>query len=221
MIDACSDPVPTSGCGGRACSARSSPSSRDSTRPSRRMASCPSAGRLPCAAFPSTTMSTHAKPLWPTAISRSVGSVTIAASARQDFTSASAPMLECSSSTTRPPRRGRQTNPPCVAIGGRRRDHRGDAAFHVLRAAAVQATVPLHRREWIAHPADADRVGVAAEHQRPPWRASLEHTHYVRPAVGDGLDRHLEPAAPHLEQRSARRSRARPARRAPASGSRS
>ena len=49
----------------------------------RTIASRPSSGRLPCAARPRVTISSQAKPLWPIATARSVGSVTIAASARQ------------------------------------------------------------------------------------------------------------------------------------------
>ena len=67
MIDACSEPVPISGCGGRACSVASSASRRSSTRPSRRIASCPSA--RPAAVRGSARASrpsTHANPLWPT-----------------------------------------------------------------------------------------------------------------------------------------------------------
>src|SRR5688572_11413405 len=64
------------------------------------MASRPSSGRLPCAARPWVSTATHWNPLWATATSRLVGSVTTAASARQVRTSASAPRLECSSSTT-------------------------------------------------------------------------------------------------------------------------
>jgi hypothetical protein len=80
------------------------------------MASWPSAGRLPWAALPSTVTSTHAKPLCPTAIARSVGSVTTAASARHVFTSASAPMLECSSSTTAATISRPDSKPPRSAI---------------------------------------------------------------------------------------------------------
>ena len=42
----------------------------------------------------------------------------------------------------------------------------GAAAFHVLRAAAVHATVALDGRERRAHSFDADGVAVAAQHER-------------------------------------------------------
>ena len=65
-----------------------------------RMASRPSAGRLPCAARPRVSTSTHSNPLCAVATRRSVGSVTTAASAACAVTSASAPALACSSSAT-------------------------------------------------------------------------------------------------------------------------
>ena len=49
-------------------------SSAASTRPIRRIASRPSAGRLPCAARPCITISAAENPLWATPTSRSVGS---------------------------------------------------------------------------------------------------------------------------------------------------
>ncbi len=64
------------------------------------MASRPSRGRLPCAARPRVSIAAHANPLCPTPICRSVGSVTIAASALHFVTSVSAPRLAYSSSTT-------------------------------------------------------------------------------------------------------------------------
>ena len=183
MIDACSDAVPISGCGGAAWSRRSSASSACSTRPMRRIASRPSRGRLPCAARPFVSTSNHAKPLWPIAIWRSVGSVTTAPSARHRVTSASAPILAYSSSTTAATI-SRPASRPASATSARRVDHRGDAALHVLRAAAVDPAVALHRIERRRHPFDADGVDVPAQHQRAPCAAPLEHADHVRRVPG-------------------------------------
>ena len=98
----------------------------------RMIASRPSRGRLPCAARPRVSTSNQANPLWPIAICRSVGSVTTAASARQRVTSASAPMLAYSSSTTAATI-SRPAASRVLRDDPRRVDHRGDAAFHVLR----------------------------------------------------------------------------------------
>ena len=117
-------------------------------------------------------MSTHAKPLWPIASRRSVGSVTTAMSARHSRTSASAPRLMCSSSTTAATMSRPRVQFGEHAGGG---DHRGDAALHVLRAASVQPAVLDARRERIRHPLDADRVDVPAEHHRGPGLAAFEH----------------------------------------------
>ena len=65
---------PSRGCGGRDCRSRSSDSSRASTRPISSTASMPSAGRLPCAARPCVTTSTHEKPLCVIATAMPVGS---------------------------------------------------------------------------------------------------------------------------------------------------
>ena len=151
---------------------RSSASRPFSTRPISRMASRPSRGRLPCAARPSVSISTHSKPLCAMATCRSVGSVTTAPSARQRVTSASAPMLACSSSTTQAITSWPAASPPDSAIDARGVDHRRHAALHVLRAAAVDAAVALGRIERRLHAGHADGVDVAAEHQRPPGRAA-------------------------------------------------
>ena len=92
----------------------------------RTIASRPSAGRLPCAARPCVSTSIQANPLWATAIARSVGSVTTAASARQRVTSASAPALAYSSSMT-------------AAITSR---PRAKPASATMRAASIIAATP-------------------------------------------------------------------------------
>ena len=150
---------------GRACSSRSSCSSARSTRPIRRIASRPSRGRLPCAARPRVSISTHANPLCPTPICRSVGSVTTAASARplrDERVGADARVLLVDD-------RGDDQTPlaeAAVARDARGVDHRRDAALHVLRAASVQPAVALDGIERRGHAVDADGVDVPAEHQR-------------------------------------------------------
>ena len=64
------------------------------------IASTPSAGREPCAARPSVSISAHTKPLWATHTRSPVGSVTIAASARRLLSTDCTPMLAYSSSAT-------------------------------------------------------------------------------------------------------------------------
>ena len=90
----------------------------------RRIASRPSAGRLPWAARPRVSTSTHSNPLWHVAMRRSVGSVTTAPSAAWSRTRASAPRLACSSSATaattsrpaaNPPRRARRAAASIIA----------------------------------------------------------------------------------------------------------
>ena len=71
-----------------------------STRPAFAIASMPSCGCEPCAARPAISISSHAKPLCATHTSSSVGSVTIAASARTCAATAWVPMLANSSSQT-------------------------------------------------------------------------------------------------------------------------
>ena len=107
---------------------RSSGSSPFSTRAISRIASRPSRGRLPCAARPSVSISTHSNPLCAMATCRSVGSVTTAASARHRVTSASAPILACSSSTTQAITSRPAARPPDSAI---------------TRAASIIAATPL------------------------------------------------------------------------------
>ena len=64
------------------------------------MASIPSAGRDPCAARPSVSISAHTNPLCATHTRSPVGSVTIAASARRLASTDCTPMLAYSSSAT-------------------------------------------------------------------------------------------------------------------------
>ena len=84
-----------------------------------------------------------------------------------------------------------------VGDRSRRVDHRGDAAFHVLRAPRVQPAVALDRRERLRHAGDANGVDVAAEHQRPPATAAFEHADRIRPARCDLLALHVETGAAH------------------------
>ena len=166
MIDACSDPVPSSAWGRCDCNRRSSDSRRLSTRPIRRMASRPSRGRLPCAARPSVSTRTHSNPLCATAMSRSVGSVTTAASARHAAASASAPKTRVlfvnNGSNNEAAARAD------VLLGNllRGSDHGSNAALHVLCAASVQPPVAVNRPERVFHACNADGIEMAAEHQR-------------------------------------------------------
>ena len=171
-MDACSEAVPSRGCGGRACSWRSSCSSRASTRPIARIASRPSRGRLPCAARPRVSTSSHAKPLCATPICRSVGSVTTAGvgaprraparrrrcwrTPRPPPPRRSAVRREARSAGRRAPRRSSpRRRPSCPATRarttGRRRSRGSNGAVHAV---------------------DADGVDVAAEHQRAAGRAA-------------------------------------------------
>ena len=189
------EPVPWNCTGLRARRSWSRVSSATSTRPIIAIASRPSAGRLPCAARPCVVISAQANPLCPTATRRSVGSVTMAMSARQSLTSASAPRLMCSSSTTaatisRPRDHRRREDPG----GG---NHRGHAALHVLRAAPVQPAVRFTRRERMLHAFHADRIDVAAEHQRRSGCGAIEHADHVGPAGRHLLHHHVEPRVPH------------------------
>ena len=109
-------------------------------------------------------MSTHAKPLWPIAslqIRRLGDDRHVRAPLAHERLGAEAHVLLVDD--------GRDDEPPARPVlredaGGR--DHRGDAALHVLRAAAVEPAVLDARREWIRHALDADGVEVAAEHHR-------------------------------------------------------
>ena len=176
--------------------AMSSASRRPSTRPRRRIASCPSAGRLPCAAFPATSTVTHANPLCPTAIAR-IGRLgddgAVGGPALDERVGADARMLFVDDGGDHEAA-GRES---LLRDRAGRGNHRGDAALHVLRAAAVQPAIALRRRERIAHAGDADGIGVAAEHERASLRPSLEDADDIGPAGCHGLDRHVEPEAAH------------------------
>ncbi len=130
-------------------------------------------------------------------MSRSVGSVTTAASARHRVTSASAPMLACSSSTTAATMTRPRSSPPLSTMRRTAADHGGNAALHVLRTAAVEPAVADLRFERPPHPADADRVGVPAEHQRSASGASVEYADHVR-TTGRGVG-HLDAKTDGLE----------------------
>ena len=182
----------------RACSVRSSASSSLSTRPISRIASRPSRGRLPWAARPSVSISTHSKPLWAMAIASSVGSVTTAPSARHRVTSASAPMLACSSSTTHAMISWPASSPPPVGDHARGVHHRRDAALHVLRAAAVDAAVTL----------DRDRTAATCRPRRP-YRcarrasvsariAAVKDADHVGTSRRDFLHVHRQPEGAHV-----------------------
>jgi len=73
------------------------------------------------------------------------------------------------------------------------RNHRRDAAFHVLRAPAVQPAALDARLEGIGHAFDADGVEMAAEHDRGTRPAAVEHADDVRTAWHDPLQHDLQP----------------------------
>ena len=114
--------------------------SRDSptsTPPIAAIASTPRSGREPCAATPAVSTSSHTNPLWATHTSRSVGSVTIAASARDLAGHAlGADRLVLLVAHERDDHVAAQ---PGICDRGRRGHDRRHAALHVERAATVHA----------------------------------------------------------------------------------
>ena len=161
------------------------------------MASRPSRGRLPCAARPRVSISAHANPLCPTPICRSVGSVTIAASARplrDERVGAEARVLLVDD------RRDDQTSLPEAAIAREPRgvDHRGHAALHVLRAASIEPAVTLDGIERRGHAVDADGIDVPAQHQRAARLGAIEHADHVRPPRRRLLHLDAEPEPAHV-----------------------
>ena len=213
MSDACSDAVPSSGCDGRAAAGGRAPRGAASTRPMRRIASRPSSGRLPCAARPRVSTRDPLKSL--------VRHRDIEAGRLGDdggvgapaATSASAPRLACSSSTTAATMSRPRARPPALGDPARGTDHRGHAALHVLRAAAVEPAVANLGVERPVMPAHADGVGVAAEHQRAAGRAALEHADDVGPARRDLRDLDAQADRRELLGNPARDRRPRRARR--------
>ena len=140
-VEACSEAGPSSGCRSPACRLRSSSSSSPIRRPIRKIASRPSAGRLPCAATPRVSMSTNAKPLCATPICRSVGSVTTAASrppvAHERLGAEAGQFLVGDAGHDE----AAAFEAAAAASAARGVDHGRDAALHVLAAAPVQAPV--------------------------------------------------------------------------------
>ena len=221
MIDACSDPVPISGCGGRACSSAIERFERASTRPMRRIASRPSAGRLPCAARPRVSTSTQANPLCADAdlqVGRLGHDGGVGAPAR-----ARARRRRCS----RTPRRRRRRR----SAAGRQ-----SARCATTRAASIIAATPPFMScaprpysrpsrstgsNGASMPVDADGVDVAAEHQRAPGaRVPRARRSTFGPARCDVLRFDVEADARACASAIASRDLAlHPARRARASGS--
>ena len=83
---------------------------------------------------------------------------------------------------------GRESSAACDGRG--RVHHRGHAALHVLAAAPVEPAVTFDRIERRLHAGDADRIHVAAEHQRAPAGAALDDADDVG-AAGRGVG-HLD-----------------------------
>ena len=115
-------------------------------------------------------------------MSRSVGSVTTAASARhrcsQRLGAETRVLFVHDGSNDEAAARA------AVLLGNllRSSEHGSDAALHVLCAAAVQPPVAVNRAEGVFHPCDADGIEMAAEHQRRPGFAAVEHRDDVRAA---------------------------------------
>ena len=162
-------------------------------RPAFAIASMPSCGCEPCAARPAISISSHAKPLCAMQISRSVGSVTIAASARSSRATACVPMLANSSSqtaaTTTSPARPSADRLRAGPQRGRR------AALHVEAPAAVEPVALDARLERPLVAVVADRVGVAVEQQRAPAARPAGDADHVHAAGRDLVDAHLRARA--------------------------
>ena len=77
-------------------------------------------------------------------------------------------------------------------------DHRGHAALHVLRPAAVEPAAPLDGIERRGHAVDADGVDVPAQHQRAPRLAAIEHADHVGPPRRRLLHLDVEPEPAHV-----------------------
>ena len=134
----------------------------------------PSPGRLPCAALPvHGRSSTHANPLWPTAICE-IGRLGDDRASRRAtaVTSASAPMLGVflvDDGRDDQPVRDRQ--PARGDRRGRRRSSRRrrlSCPARRGRGAGPSRSIGVNGSR---HARDADRVGVAAEHQRASFAA--------------------------------------------------
>ena len=144
------------------------------------IASLPSRGRLPCAARPCTTISAHENPLCATPIARSVGSVITASSARHRAArrvGAQAGVLLVGNRGDDDTARAAPTPDEPTDRGVQ---HGGQAALHVLTAAAVQSAVAYDRIERRRHALDTDGVGVPAEKPDRPAAIAVRDTDDVR-----------------------------------------
>ena len=116
---------------------------------------------------------------------RSVGSVTIAASAvwgsDQRLGPGARVLLVGDGRHQQSPSR----EAPAARNRARRVNHGRDAALHVLAAAPVDAAVAHDGVERRGHSLDAHRVHVAADHQRPTRRAPLDGRDDVRSPGSD------------------------------------
>src|SRR5262249_32519490 len=85
---------------------------------------------------------------------------------------------------------------------GSRSNHGGNPALHILRAAAVNSAVTLHRVERPTHARDTHSVQVAAEHQGWPWPGTLHNPNDVRTARRGLSDLKGQPNSSHSMSRS-------------------
>ena len=67
-------------------------------------------------------------------------------------------------------------------------NHRRHAALHILGAATIDAAVTLDRIERSCHTRDANRIDVAAVHQRTAGGPPLQRADHVRPSRRHFLD---------------------------------
>ena len=163
------------------------------TRPIIAIASTPRSGRDPCAARPcGLDVEGDPAPMSDAQSSSSVGSATIAASARP--APQQAPPCRCSpasssatAATMTSPRR------PSPAHSTAASAMRREARLHVVGATAVQASVLDAGVQSPVRLEQPDGVGVPVQEQRPATTGPTRHADHVGPARRGLLDVDLEP----------------------------
>ena len=184
-------PLPRNGWVGFARSRRSSSSMPTRTRPIFAIASMPRCGREPCAARPIVSTSRLTKPRWATATFISVGSVTIAASARTEAAIASVPTLANSSSETAvrmtSPRKPRLPASAVASMQAARLPFMSYAPRPYSRPPSSRGT------NGSVMPGDADGVRVRIEDQRAPSAPPARDRDDVRPPRCRLRQRRVEP----------------------------
>ena len=162
------------------------------------MASRPSAGRLPCAARPRVSTSTHSNPLvrgGHAQVRRLGHHGAVGPLSRGQQVGADAGVLLVGHRRhDEPP--GRQPAAPRDRGGGV--DHGGHAALHVLAAAPVEAAVAFDGIERRGHAVDADRVRMPAEQQRATRGPALDDSDDVGAARRRVGHRDIDAGRPQL-----------------------